>query len=754
MFYYQILNSRADPAFLDSATDLLQTTTRRLIYLICLVVYIWQISSGLIWEGGFPIRLLPASLVIVIAALLSLRILHQHMLIARVVILIGLFIGLVLYIQALRQVELAFTFTMLPLLAALMIGWPAGVIAEGVITLSMLSLPRVIPGLELTPWLMLVTILSGLICGIAGVLVVSSLLTVTQWAVFSYQDASKKMELARNRQMELLHIQEDLIQANNELARLSERLKVMTLVAEEARRVKEEFVANVSHELRTPLNMIIGFAETIIQAPGMYRTRLPAKLLADIAAIHRNSQQLIGLINDVLDLSQIEAGRMTLTKSWNFLDALIREAVQSVEAFFSSRSLYLSLEPGPEKVEVYCDGTRIREVMLNLLSNAGRFTEKGGVHVSWWLEPEKVIVAVKDTGPGIAPEDCERLFQPFQQLDTRLNRREGGSGLGLSISRRFIEMHGGQMWLESQLGQGSTFYFSLPLEISPQTRSAARGALRWVNEYVVHEKRERSFKAPLPVICPRFIVLEKGNSLQRLFRHHAAKVEIHGVHTIQEALEELQRSPTQGLIVNQTTNQGISLKDTTLPFDTPMIYCSVPDTSEISHQMGILSYLVKPVTRQQVLDTVKNAIGHGKEILVVDDNTEELQLLVRILESAGENYQVLRATSGSQGLLLMRQRHPSLVLLDLRMPYINGYDFLNEREKDEQVRDIPIVVISSQDPIRSGMIAEFFQVTRQGGISPLDLVRSILAVTEVLSPISPPPAPTFGEEPPDVLVSG
>ncbi|GAP05180.1 signal transduction histidine kinase [Anaerolinea thermolimosa] len=754
MFYYQILNSRADPVFLDSAVDLLQTTTRRLIYLICAAVYLWQVCSGLIWEGGFPIRFLPASLIIAITAILALRILDQHMLVARVVILIGFFVGLMLYTLTLRQVELVYTFAMLPLLAALMIGWPAGVIAEGIIALAMLALAHTTPSLGLNFWLMLVTIISGLISCVAGVLVVSSLLTVTQWAVFSYQDANQKMELARNRQMELLHIQDDLIQANNELARLSERLKVMTLVAEEARRVKEEFVANVSHELRTPLNMIIGFAETIIQAPGMYQTRLPAKLMADIAAIHRNSQQLVGLINDVLDLSQIEAGRMTLTKSWNFLDVLIHEAIQSVEAFFASRGLYLNVEPGPEKVEVYCDGTRIREVMLNLLSNAGRFTENGGVHVRWWVESEKVIVAVRDTGPGIAPEDRERLFQPFQQLDTRLNRREGGSGLGLSISRKFIEMHSGQMWVDSQPGQGSTFYFSLPLEISPQTRSAARGALRWVNEYVVHEKRERPFKAPLPIVCPRYVVLETGNSLQRIFHHHVTKVEIHGTNTVQEAVGELRRSPSQGLIVNRSSGQDINLQEVTLPFDTPLIYCSIPDASEVSQQMGIHSYLIKPVTRQQVLETVKKAIGHGKKILVINDNTEELQLFVRILESAGENYQVLRATSGTQGLLLMRQRHPSLVLLDLRMQYTNNYDLLNERKKDKHIRDIPIVVISSQDPLGSGMIAESIQIMRQGGISPLDLVRSILAVTEVLSPISPPPAPTLEEEPPDALVSG
>ena len=199
----------------------------------------------------------------------------------------------------------------------------------------------------------------------------------------------------------------------------------MNQVAEEARQAKRQFVANVSHELRTPLNMIIGFREMITQAPQVYSDELPASLLSDIAAIQRNSQHLSQLVNDVLDLSQIEAERIVLSREWASAQETVEEATTSVRALFDSKDLHLETDVPPDLPDVFCDSTRIRQVLINLLSNAGRFTERGGVRVRVGREADRLVVSVEDTGPSIAKEDQDRIFEPFQQLDNSIRRRHG-----------------------------------------------------------------------------------------------------------------------------------------------------------------------------------------------------------------------------------------------------------------------------------------------------------------------------------------
>ena len=293
--------------------------------------------------------------------------------------------------------------------------------------------------------------------------------TLAEWSLFNFNLARKNLDEAREQRLELKETQEDLVKANQELARLANRLKVLQRIAEEARQAKAEFVANVSHELRTPLNMIIGFTEVISKSPHVYGSRLPTSLMTDIAAIQRNSQHLLNLVNDVLDLSQVEAGRMALSREWASIGEIVAEATSVVKGLFESKKLYLESCLPPNLPAIYCDRTRIRQVIINILSNAGRFTEIGGVKVEAGLENDTVVLNVTDTGPGIKKEDQARLFEPFQQLDGSIRRQYGGSGLGLAISKQFVEMHGGTMWLESTPGTGTTLASACPLLSLAQT---------------------------------------------------------------------------------------------------------------------------------------------------------------------------------------------------------------------------------------------------------------------------------------------
>ncbi|MBC7239835.1 MAG: HAMP domain-containing histidine kinase, partial [Chloroflexi bacterium] len=202
----------------------------------------------------------------------------------------------------------------------------------------------------------------------------------------------------------------------------------------------------------------------ITEHPEIYGPSLPPALLADIAVIQRNSQHLASLVDDILDLSRAEAGRIALMKERVTVQELVDAAVVAVKPLFDSKGLYLRAEIAPEVPPIYCDRTRVRQVILNLLSNAGRFTAKGGVELRVTYYEGDVLFSVADTGPGIAPEDQQRVFEPFEQANTSLTRSAGSTGLGLSISKHFVEMHNGRMWLESELGKGTTVYFRLPVQ--------------------------------------------------------------------------------------------------------------------------------------------------------------------------------------------------------------------------------------------------------------------------------------------------
>ena len=725
-----------DPA--SATIELLQSTSRHIVVIISGVCLVWSMVAPLIWKDKLiPITLLITPIVGLTCAF-TLWFLSARFLLAQAIWQVGLSAAIVVTINTFQQPLIGLAYALLPLMAVVTVGWPAGLIAEGwVIALVWwLASGSSTPALPFGHGLAIVS--AGAVTGLVGWASTRALLTVTEWSLFSSEQARRKMEEADERRMELQQIQEDLLHANRELARLSDRLKAINQVAEEARRAKEEFVANVSHELRTPLNIIIGFSQVITQSPQLYGTRLPAALLADIAAIQRNSQHLAKLVDDVLDLSQIDAGRMALTKEWTSLHDIIQAAILVVQALFDTKGLYLEAEIPKALPAVFVDGTRIRQVVVNLLSNAGRFTEQGGVRIKAWHEAEEVIVSVTDTGPGIPLENQSKLFEPFQQLDGSIRRRHGGSGLGLSIAKRFVEMHGGRIWLESTSGVGTTFYFSLPVETSSPASLSTGDAKRWFSPYTAHEARVRRPKATAPTVAPRYIVLEEGDTLRRLLSRYLTEVEIVSVSDMAEAIRQLRRSPARALIANIPPSDRSSLLQSDLPSDTPAVMCWVPGASEAARQLGVVRYLVKPVTRETLLSTLESLGGAVRRVLLVDDQPEALQLFSRMFASADRRYELLLAGNAQRALDLMRERHPDAVLIDLIMPGMDGFQLLQQKDQDSALRHIPAIVVSSRDPIGEAVISDGVVVARAGRLSARDLLACIQSLSQVLSPAIQP----------------
>jgi CheY-like chemotaxis protein len=441
---------------------------------------------------------------------------------------------------------------------------------------------------------------------------------------------------------------------------------------------------------------------------------------------------------------------MTLSKEWVSLQEIIGAAVSAVQPLFESKGLSLEIEVSPDLPPVFCDSTRIRQVVLNLLSNAGRFTEHGYVRVEARCEEESAVVCVADTGPGISPENRKKVFEPFEQLDGSIRRRYGGSGLGLSISKRFVEMHDGEMWIDSEGDTGTRVCFSLPLDVLPPIALSEESAARWFSPYLRYQVRTERSKAPEPRLVPRFVLLERGSTLQRFFSRHLDNAEIISVHDNPAAMSELNRAPAQALIVNDPSLKQMPITKDSLakiPYGTPVVTCWIPGEDEAAQELGATRYMVKPITRETLLATVEGLGEDIKTVLLVDDEPEALQLFARMLSSAPSGYRVLRAANGRQALNLLRSRQPDVMLLDLVMPEMNGFEVLREKNRDPALQHIPVVVISARDPVGEPIVSNTLTITRDGGLSVVDLVSCVQSISQILSPAAQPDGQGRPEKP-------
>ena len=629
--------------------------------------------------------------------------------------------------------------SVLPLVAVITIGNWAGVamtLGLGALvwaaTVGLLGVPLSVG----EAWLILAT---GVFNALLGWAARSELVAAAQWSLASFETARRDLTTAREWQSELAQSKADLMQANQELTRLYHRLKTLERIAEEARQAKSEFVANVSHELRTPLNMIIGFADVISHSPQIYGRRLPPSLLTDIAAIRRNAEHLAALVDDVLDLSQVEAGRMALSREWVALAPMLNEAVAVVQGLFTARGLYLEWASDPDMDNsplppVLCDVTRIRQVIINLLGNAARFTDEGGVRLRCDVHDREVVISVADTGAGIAEEDQQCIFEPFQQADVSTRRRHGGSGLGLTISKQFVEMHGGRMWLESRLGAGTTIYFSLPLDqptspLAIDGHSRMRRAITPDDETGYHL---RSSHAPTPTLTDRFVVIDEEEMLPRLLARLLPEVDVEVAPDAPSAIELLRRSPAQALVINTPPFAPPAPELLgNLPFATPVITCWIPGGHAAAQRLGVMEYLIKPLTREKLLASLARLGSAAKTVLVVDDEEDELQLFARMLTTHEPRYSILQVTSGQRALSMLRSRHPDVMLLDLMMPGMNGFQVLAEKANDPAIAAIPTIIVSSRDPVGDPLLGNTLTVTQSAGLSQRHLIACMQALGEI-----------------------
>ncbi len=475
-------------------------------------------------------------------------------------------------------------------------------------------------------------------------------------------------------------------------AQLYRQLERQSAELEVASRHKSEFLASMSHELRTPLNAIIGFSEVLLERMFGELNERQDDYLRDIWSSGRH---LLELLNDILDLSKIEAGQMVLNRS----EFAIRESLEYCLSMVRERALkqriLLSLEVDPQVGLLDADRLRFRQVVLNLLSNAVKFTpDAGRVDVRASIRDQDLVVEVADTGPGVAAEDRQRIFDSFQQ-GARLSGQAEGTGLGLTLSKRILELHGGRIWVESEAGKGSTFGFALPAGSGEPTLTSGPP--------VSLDSGLPTELAPGP--GPTVVVVEDDRRSFDLLRAYleAAGARVVGARDGEEGLDTVRRLSPAGVILDILL-PGIDgwevlaqLKADPGTAAIPVIVVSMLDERGRGFALGAAEYLVKPVGKDQLLAALYRAAAIPERkhtVVAIDDDPLAIELVRASLEPEG--WTVLGAATGQEGLALIRERQPSAVLLDLLMPGMDGFEVVEALRAEPDTKSVPVVILTSK----------------------------------------------------------
>ena len=533
-----------------------------------------------------------------------------------------------------------------------------------------------------------------------------------------------------------------LAESNRQLEMARESAEDARLAADAANKAKSQFLANMSHELRTPLNAIIGYSEMLQEEA---EDTGQGALVPDLEKIHGAGKHLLGLINDVLDLSKIEAGKMTLYLEDFEVLKLVSEVAATVQPLIAKNGNRLEVECPPDLGTMRADVTKVRQTLFNLLSNASKFTEKGTIRLVIGknegrgegerltipnAQPSTINFTVTDTGIGMTREQQAKLFQAFTQADASTSRKFGGTGLGLAISRKFCQMMGGDITVQSERGQGSTFTVTLPVMV-PEAASHTQFFTK--DSLLVPSARPAASATTM-------LVIDDDPAVQDLMRRSMEKdgfrveVAADGKTGIELAKQLKPAVITLDVMMPHMDGWSVltALKAEVTTADIPVIMLTIVDDKQMGFALGAADYFTKPIDFQRlhhVLEKYRRP-ANQQTVLVIEDDASMREMLRRTL--AKEGWQVAEAPNGKVGLTKLDGRVPALILLDLMMPEMDGFEFMEALRQRGDGKRVPVIVITAKDLTEedhrrlNGGVERIIQKGATSQRQVLELVRSLL----------------------------
>jgi len=518
---------------------------------------------------------------------------------------------------------------------------------------------------------------------------------------------------------------EELTRLAEELQKRTEELDDANRHIQEADRLKSQFLANMSHELRTPMNSIIGFSEILVER---LHDRVDGKHLNFLKHILASGQHLLGIINDILDLSKIEAGRMEIYPEFFAIGPVI-ESVCHVMRGMSKVRPQFSVDVPPDLPQIEADLAKFKQVLFNLISNAVKFSPpEKAITISARFDGTNqedgwITVAVRDEGIGIQPEHHELIFEEFRQVDGTARREFGGTGLGLALVKKFVELQGGRIGLESSPGEGSKFSFALPVKSraavvtrSPEVEEAGEG--RPAERVLVVEDDAHAYELLAAALASAGYLAIRAR---------------HGEEALRLARDTHPMAVTLDLVLPGLDGWEVlkKLKSDLVTREIPVVIISMVDNRELGMALGADDYFVKPVDRDRLLQRIREitaAVTRAArpKLLLIDDDASVHALLDEELERLG--YAIEGAYSGEEGLRVAGEVHPDLIILDLMMPGMSGFEVATGLKENPLTANIPILVLTSKDLTnadRSELQSKVTSFVQKGKSAREQLVREI-----------------------------
>lgn len=657
----------------ENLAQLRQSSLRRLIVSVVGLYILMQLALSATWPSHFSWPVVPVVGIALGSAAIGLFLTRVHVGLAQVVWQVGLTTAACLAALTFQRPEPLLLLAFQPFMFVIIMGWTWG----GAVWLLLTAIVTVflregsVDGFTIAYAVAIV--FAGALGGVLGWAAISNLVTVAQWLYDADRQSRLNLEAARQHRSKLLQAVKELDQANYRLVRINAALATARHTAEEALRFKAEFVANVSHELRTPLNLIIGFSEVMILSPESYGgQQLPGAYRADINAIYNNARHLSALVDDVLDMGRIDAGKLAFTPEPVEIQELLQEVDGIVSDYMAAKGLLYTQVVEPNLPQLTIDKVRIRQVLLNLLVNAVRFTDGGSIRLEVAHREDVIRFAITDSGRGISAEELAHVFEPFHTSGGENGAKWfDGKGLGLPISKKYVEMHGGTIGAESVAGRGSTFWFSLPVAASQRDNRA----------------RNRSGEELRPADRPLLVVAMRDPAVLSILQRNLDACHIESADDPVHAMRLAVELEAAAVLTDDNSMVAASGAENSLACAVPVVICPGFRLAGEESLADADATLIKPVQPGQLLAFFDRLpVEQIRSVLIADENPDTVRLLRRVLRARVVASALLEAYNGEEVLQRLRDEQPCLALVDAALCDEAGTPVVERIVSDAAVR--------------------------------------------------------------------